>query len=148
MTLSYQNPKTAIIGQMKSKEAHLLQLGNILMGCIRVVPVLVGFSATFALLGIGTDIMTMQPADFSFEAMQQMLWVYVLVGGFLGAVYCCVFNKGRFRNIYYERAFAEEDIRRAVCDERQRQIDLVEDVLVKHELITDVQREQKRYQNK
>jgi len=72
--------------------------------------------------------------------------VYVLIGGFLGAVYSCAFNKGRFRNIYYERAFAEEDILRAVRDERQRHIDIVEDVMVKHGLITDVQREQKRYQ--
>tara|TARA_B100000508_G_C11367726_1_gene232130 strand:+ start:299 stop:700 length:402 start_codon:yes stop_codon:yes gene_type:complete len=132
--------------QLKSREAHLLQLGNLLAGCIRVVPVLVGFSAIFALLGIGTDIMTMQPADFSFEAMQQMLWAYVLIGGFLGAVYSCAFNKGRFRNIYYERAFAEEDMLRAALDERQRHIDIVEDVMVKHGLITDVQREQKRYQ--
>lgn len=144
----HQNPRSAIIGQLKSREAHLSQLGNLLQGCVRVLPVLAGYSAFFAVVGIGTDIMTMEASDFSFEAMKFMLWAYAIFGAVGRVAHCFLFNTGRFYNVYYHRTYAEEDARRSARDERQRQIDLVEDVLVKHGLITDVQREQKRYQNK
>lgn len=96
-------PRPRIAEEMKDKEARLLQLGNIIMGCLRALPVLVGYSASMAVVGIGTDIMTMTASDFTFEALQFMLWMYAVAGGLIGVVHCWLFNTGRYRNVYYHR---------------------------------------------
>lgn len=132
--------RSEIREQLADPEAYLGQAGNLLFGLTRLLG---WWSAATIIYTGGLAIIvfiTYDVSPYSQSELQEVFVQMVVFAGSVAAMLCLLFNVGRFRNVFDDRA----QQRYAFLSNVQSQVDTIEALLIKHGLITKADAERRR----